>query len=150
MEERYWVYLGFIVVIPFVAYKYAIHRGYTEYRINLIIIVSIVATIGACTLTDNIGTKRYGYNIGHFFEHGNYETKFYVYVSDNIDKTKSYRLPADIRKTSYGYYFIKAYWPNGGTLSFYEPVKFYYGICFPIDDNDNEWRIELTDFRVYE
>ncbi|WP_336775310.1 hypothetical protein [Paenibacillus sp. MMO-58] len=149
MPYRYWVYVGAIILMTYIIYKYVTKKDFQIHRVQSTVIISLILSIATCLIINYVGIKRHGYEMGHFFEKQNYERQFYVYVTEDLDTAKSYRLTADIRKNEFGYFFLKAYWPNGGTLSFGDPVKFYGRTSFPVDDNDKEWRIELTEYPVF-
>lgn len=108
--------------------------------------------------------------IGSVFEKDYYEEQYYVYIRKNTDSSKSYKVPADIRKGSYeyedfdengnsvfyelgeGYFIQKIYWDNGGFLTF--PDDFLDGSAsceiylweetYCTDINDEGYYITLT------
>lgn len=114
-------------------------------------------------------------NIGSFFEKESYEEQYFVYIRESGNKSKSYKVKADILKSNYGHpsweddgeetydihgngYFIKkVYWSNGGYLNFEDydhwgyPTEnqIYPGketLCY--DSNDDGYYIFLTNEKV--
>lgn len=73
-------------------------------------------------------------NIGSFLEKDTYSERYYVFVRNDSAKAKSYRVKADIIRSSYssssyvdvnGYLLKKLYWPNGGYLIFIDEDDLY-------------------------
>lgn len=126
-----------------------------------------MAILGLYTiLNQHYGVKE----IGHWFESPNsYNVKYFVNVFPETDKggfaAKNYRLPADVYVYKDGFggdenteggaiYIEKAYWPNGGSISFDSSceVKGFdeKSLCNPVgDEYQDEWfYIELTNTKV--
>jgi len=101
--------------------------------------------------------------VGSFFEKDDYEAKYFVNLFPEKDKTKNYRLVADIEKDTVcikisrdereceiTYYLRKVYWPNGGYFSFDANeclLNEGKNFCFP-DQQEEGIYIETTKKRV--
>ena len=66
------------------------------------------------TSSFNIGYKE----IGHWFEKGEYETQYWVYLQPDNVEFKNYRVKGDIDHTEGTYYLSRVYWANGGYSDF--------------------------------
>lgn len=97
---------------------------------------------------------------GSFFERADYQGMFYVNLFPDVQKVKSYRVPALIRATvesdtdqddrSYSwreYRIDFAIMPNGGKITFYDADEYLeLGRTVTLyDDNERYWGVELTD-----
>ena len=87
-------------------------------------------------------------DIGSILEKASYEECYYVYVREDMNEAKAYKLKADIVKGDYGYssytdegeetiviqgngYFLeKVYWGNGGYLTFLDESDLLGGDSF--------------------
>lgn len=112
--------------------------------IGSIIIIGVVFFVGK----SYIGEK----GPGSFFERSVYDTKVYVLVFPNSDKTKNYYLPADISKDNEnsGYSVNVIHWPNGGTTTFNScsNVNLNSKTYCPAENSDEGYDIQLTNNKV--
>lgn len=102
--------------------------------------------------------------IGHFWERSEYKTRYYVNLLQEKNYSKNYRVVGNIDATTscypdqsypegpeicdHVYYLTRAYFPNGGYLSFEDcSVKFNEKeLC--TDTKGEDWYIELTQLKV--
>jgi hypothetical protein len=121
-------------------------------KINFLYPLSLILSISICVIVNYYGTKYCGEQIGCLFEKEDYNAVYYVNVFEDRNNTKNYRLKADILKIEGKYYIDKAYWPNGGFLSFdsYGPdYPLSVGDKIGVPDNSHKiWFIELTKIKI--
>ena len=141
----------YIVLLDFLYLRYLLkekRRGkpFTEYmgvffsRKSVIVLCQVILILGVL-FSRPIYSRFENTDIGSFFEKESYCEQYYVYLRNDSTKQKSYRLKADIIRSDYGYpsyvdgeesfvvqgngYFIlKAYWGNGGYLTFVDENEF--------------------------
>lgn len=145
---RFIIYVIVVVGISYIVERFLRKKEISDSKKGSAIITTFFITLIFCVSFNIWGTHKYGDHIGNFFEKANYDAGYFVYVSDNPDSTKYYRLKADIRKGVDNYYLLKVYWPNGGSLSFEEARLFVNKASYLTDDNDREWIVELTTHRI--
>lgn len=98
-------------------------------------------------------------DIGSILEKDSYEESYYVYVREDMNKAKAYKLKADIVKRDFVddpyikcYYLEKVYWGNGGYLTFLDAdggvedsARVYPGIEVSVSDKqDKTYFVTLT------
>lgn len=109
----------------------------------------ITIGVGFCVIvTIAANTKLGSTNIGGLFERINYTESYYVNLFPENANDKNYKVKAEIEKIGNGYYISKAYFSNGGYITFNNngtdkslKVSSKIGIY---DDEDKYWRVELT------
>lgn len=109
----------------------------------------ITIGIGFCiAVTIAINTKLGSTNIGGLFERINYTENYYVNLFPENAKSKNYKVEAEIEAAGGKYYIIKAYFPNGGHLTFYDSLYFWplklNERVYLVDDSGTSWLVELT------
>lgn len=137
------------------------YKTSTKIIIHVLFIIGIIGLVLDGVTYTNIGSS----SIGSFIERKEYSEYYYVNMFPEKSKDENYRVKAKIIATTdteiYDdnsnnssqrsirvYYIEKAYFDNGDIITFYDS----YGDSLELnkkvgiyDDNDNYWKIELTD-----
>lgn len=109
----------------------------------------ITVCVGFCIIvTIAANTKLGSTNIGGLFERINYTESYYINLFPENANDKNYKVKAEIEKMGSRYYINKAYFSNGGYITFNNngrnsslKIGSKIGIY---DDKDKYWRVELT------
>ncbi len=136
------------------------------------ILLCIMFSILGFMLSPHVFGKFENTNIGSFLEKETYREQYYVYIRDNDNLSKSYRVKADIFKGPCGYetytddgeetfvvkgngYFLeKIYWNNGGYLIFENSGDFSSTQLYPgqetkvTDYHNDDYYVTLTTEKV--
>lgn len=95
-------------------------------------------------------------DIGSILEKESYKESYYVYIREDMNEAKAYKLKADIVKRTYKfephYYLEKVYWGNGGYLTYFvqggrvkDSAQVYPGIEASVTDKqDKTYYVTLT------
>lgn len=98
--------------------------------------------------------------LGHWFQKTNsYQTKYYVNLFKERTYSKNYRVVGELSvqesdcDPNYGcngrpIFLEKAYFPNGGYISFEDCELEINKKAYCIDEEENEWYAELTNVKV--
>lgn len=115
---------------------------FKEYR--YIIIISILIFLGITIKFTPFGSTQ----IGNLFERCQYKEYYYVNLFPENAESKNYKVKAQIEKIEDQYFIIKAFFPNGGYITFEDSYGFDSLVVNKktsiIDDNNKNWDIILT------
>lgn len=120
---------------------------------KLLGIGGLVFVLGLAFGSTRFGVKR----IGALFERSEYRTRYYVLMYPDSERSKNYKLPAEIdvdsNENEDGSYrqvnLVRVFFPNGGAVYFNGDESLEFGKKVTCWDGDGkEWRVELIDQKV--
>lgn len=129
--------------------KYHFNIEWTEKVLNRSFRIAVLIVI----VVNLYGYTNYRHQIGSLWEADKYHSTYYVNLFPDLNTSKNYRVKAEISRFEGRYYIDKAYFPNGGYITFENDSWIdinTYEKTYLEDDTGKDWYIELTKERVKE
>jgi len=158
-----------IFLNPIFSYKNTIEESVTKENGGMIVVYTIYIITILSIIWAPLSFFYKEEKIGSIFEKAEYTTQYYVNLFPKNSDSKNYRVKADIysvvsensytdgdsEKVAYNreYYIERAYFPNGGSVSFEDNVGSGESLVlnkkeYLVDDDGEEWYVELTNVKV--